>query len=458
MKDYVKDERSDAARGAGSERLGAESGGATGSGRMSPTGQGARSSRLFTPAFTALLVAQLCSLMGEAVTRFVLPLHLLNLTGSATLYGAVAAAAFIPYILLMPVGGVVADRARKQRFMAVLDAALALVAVGYLVASRSLDVVVITFAALMLLYAGQALYQPTVQASVPALVDEAHVTQAVAMVSQVSTLTSILGPVLGGAVFGFFGIAPIMELAAVGFAASCALIMLFVRIPSEGASTASRTSGPGPLALFVADTREATAFLAQNPIMWHGILVACLLNLVLSAGITVGSPYIVTEYLGLSNQLMGIAEAALGAGGLAGGLIVALRPERFSVWGAPRLLLLASMGLVPIAIALACGAPAYVAFAVLVVCYAWLFGCCSCITIVLVSFLQKETPGELVGKVIAFTYAGVNCATPIGQLVYGIAYDYLLPALIIGVMFAGMVLTALVWAHVMRRDADARSV
>ena len=62
-------------------------------------------SRLFTPPFAAVASAQLFSLLGEAILKFVLPLYLLNLSGSATLYGIVVACAFVPYIFLTPIGG-----------------------------------------------------------------------------------------------------------------------------------------------------------------------------------------------------------------------------------------------------------------------------------------------------------------------------------------------------------------
>ena len=53
-------------------------------------------SRLLTPGFRAIVVAQVFSLLGIEILQFVLPLHLLNLTGSGTLYGGVVAAGFVP--------------------------------------------------------------------------------------------------------------------------------------------------------------------------------------------------------------------------------------------------------------------------------------------------------------------------------------------------------------------------
>ena len=73
--------------------------------------------KLFSKDFILVVVGQIISLFGNATIRFALPLYLLNLTGSSALYGTVTACAFIPAILLSPVGGIVADRINKRNIM-----------------------------------------------------------------------------------------------------------------------------------------------------------------------------------------------------------------------------------------------------------------------------------------------------------------------------------------------------
>ena len=68
----------------------------------------------FSRDFILVIIGQIISLSGNAIIRFALPLYLLNQTGSSALYGAVTACAFLPAILLSPVGGIVADRISKK--------------------------------------------------------------------------------------------------------------------------------------------------------------------------------------------------------------------------------------------------------------------------------------------------------------------------------------------------------
>ena len=88
--------------------------------------------KLFTKDFTLVVIGQIISLFGNAAVRFALPLYLLNLTGSSALYGTVTACAFIPSILLSPVGGMIADRVNKRNIMVVLDFLTSALILGFL--------------------------------------------------------------------------------------------------------------------------------------------------------------------------------------------------------------------------------------------------------------------------------------------------------------------------------------
>ena len=73
------------------------------------------------PTFYKITVCQIITLFGNAALRFALPLYLLRRTDSAALYGSVTALALVPMLLGTLAGGVLADRCRKQKIMAMLD-------------------------------------------------------------------------------------------------------------------------------------------------------------------------------------------------------------------------------------------------------------------------------------------------------------------------------------------------
>ena len=380
------------------------------------------SGRLVTPGFRAIVVAQVFSLLGIEILQFVLPLYLLNLTGSGALYGGVVAAGFIPYIGLSPVGGVIADRTRKRGVMAALDALLAFMMLGYLAASGTQHLVALTIFVLMVAFAAQAIYHPCVQSAVPLVVPQERIPQATAIANQVSMITGIGGPVIGGMIFGFFGLAPIMLVAAASFGVSCALVLGFVRIPYE---PPARTAGMVETA--VSDLRDALGFLRGRPVLWQIIIAAMFVNLFGSSFINIGTPYIITESLGLSNQLMGVAQGVLAVGGLLGGAVVMLRPERMAVRTSSWLIGLAAVGIGVVAVVLLVVGEPLVAFAGMLVSYLWVMVCCMAASILMTSFLQMEAPAELTGKVMSLAMMFGNLATPLGQIAYGTAFDLAAP-------------------------------
>lgn len=403
-------------------------------------------SRLLTPGFRAIVVAQVFSLLGIEILQFVLPLHLLNLTGSGTLYGGVVAAGFVPYIALSPVGGVIADRTRKRGVMAALDAVLALIMLGYLACSGSQHLVGITVFVLMVAFAAQAIYHPCVQSALPLVVPTERIPQATAVANQVSMITGIGGPVIGGMVFGFFGLAPIVVVAAVSFAVSSALVLALVHIPYE---PPVRTEGV--LRTAAGDIRDALHFLRMRPVLWQIIAAATLINLFGSSFINIGTPYIVTESLGLSNQLMGIAQGALAVGGLLGGALVVFMPERFTVKATPRLVGLAAAGIGAVAAVLLVAGEPYVAFAGMLASYLWVMVCCMAASILMTSYLQMETPDELTGKVMGLAMMFGNLATPAGQIAYGAAFDLASPWFVAALAAVATALVAVPMSRSFRR-------
>ena len=300
--------------------------------------------KLLNRSFVSIVIVQIASLFGDAVLRFALPLYVLNVTGSAALMGAVSAAAWLPYLVLTPIGGVAADRVNKRRIMAALDTLLALTCAAFLALDGVIDLVGLCICALIVLYAAQSVYQPTVQAAVPFVVPRADVVRATAVVSQISALSGLVGPVIGGLVFGLFGIEPVVVVAGAAFALSALLIVCVVRIPTADVER----SGAGVLRTVVGDLAESFRFLrGERPVILKTILLVAGINVTLTAFIIIGAPVTVTQILGLPNQFMGFAEGALALGGLTGGILVGVLAKRLTLRQAPVFLFVAALALLP---------------------------------------------------------------------------------------------------------------
>ena len=372
-----------------------------------------KSVRLFSRDFTLMVIGQIISLLGNAVLRFALPLQVLDATGSAAAFGGVLALSMVPVLLCSPLGGVLADRVPRQRIMWGLDFFTAALAAGYgLLFARGHSVAAVG-GMMVLLSAIQALYQPAVQASIPVLVAEEHLPAANGVVAQVQALSSLLGPILGGVLYGWVGLAPIVWVGAACFFGS-AVMELFLRIPFR-----RREDGGAPLAAVGRDLRDAGVFLVrEQPGLLRVLALIALINLFL-----VGLPYLIKITLGLSSQLYSFAEAALSLGSILGGMLSGAALGRTGLRGAWRFLLGTALSLLPIALALVLGLPPLVAYGVILAAVLAGMACAMLFTVAAQTYLQRATPPHLLGKVAAFVSAISTCAMPLGQALYGVLFQ-----------------------------------
>ena len=140
-----------------------------------------------------LLVAQLCTYSMLSALCFAYPLYLFDCSGSSTLYGAVAAIAFIPGVLATPVGGILADRGKQREVLVALGIALMTASLLSIPMKRSLPLAVVVVAILCVQYGVQSLLKPMLQIETVRMAGEEKVEQATALVSQSTMVSNILG-------------------------------------------------------------------------------------------------------------------------------------------------------------------------------------------------------------------------------------------------------------------------
>ena len=378
--------------------------------------------KLFSKDFTLVVIGQIISLFGNATIRFALPLYLLNLTGSSALYGTVTACAFIPAILLSPIGGIVADRVNKRNIMVILDFFTAAVILAFALLMNGVNLILLLTVTLMLLYGIAGAYQPSVQASIPVLVDQDHFMAANSIINTISSFASLIGPVLGGVLYSAYGLKPVLWVCMVCFILS-AVMEIFIKIPFR-----KQASDGGILKTAGTDFAESIRFIRkEKPVIGKALLVICGINLFLAAMIIVALPYLVTEVLNLeasqANRLYGFAEGILAAGGLAGGIGVGIFADKLAIHKAGGLVIVCAVCVFPISAALALFSSAIINYIVITVCCFGIMVFSTIFTIQMMSFIQTETPQNLVGKVIAVVLTVSMCAQPLGNALYGVLFE-----------------------------------
>ena len=376
----------------------------------------------YSKDFYLVVIGQIISLFGNAVMRFALPIHLLNVTGSAAVLGVVSGCAFIPLAVMSPIGGIIADRVNKRNVMVFLDFFTSGLTVLFLLLYGKVSITGMVLVTLFLLYGISGAYQPSVQASIPVLVESEHIMPANAVINMVSSLSGLLGPALGGTAYSLWGIYPVLSIAAGCFFLS-AVMEIFIKIPYE-----RKQSTESILRQTKDDLCESIAYIGQKKPELAKLTLCCAgVNLVMSALMIIGLPVIVMNILDFSkseaSRLYGYMEAILAIGGLVGGIGAGVFGRKLKVNGSWKLLLASGMLLIPMGVVLMIECPAYLAYGVLAAAGLVIMSLSAIYTIQIMSYIQMTVPHHMVGKVIAWIIAVSTCAQPVGQVLYGVLFD-----------------------------------
>ena len=162
---------------------------------------------LANPRFRKLFVARTISNIGNGVAPIAIAFGVLSLPGATpTSLSIVLAAQAIPLVLVLPIGGVVADRLGRAKVIAVTDLVLSafvmLTAVLFLTGSATIPLLAIIGAISGCL---NALWWPAMSSLVPEVVEDDHLQPANAFVSVASNAGLIVGNAIGGVLVALIG-------------------------------------------------------------------------------------------------------------------------------------------------------------------------------------------------------------------------------------------------------------
>lgn len=364
--------------------------------------------------FLLVVLGQILSLFGNAALRFALPLCLLRQTQSSALYGTVTALSMLPALAGMLAGGALADRCRKARLMAVLDLLTTGISIAAAVGLSCLPLLPIVLFTLGSLYALQGLYQPVVRASLPLLLEPHQLVRGNATIQLVDTIDELLGPLLGALLLEHFGLQGLLILCAACFALSAG-IELCLHIPHDA-------PGPGALSLraLAIDLRESAQFLAQQPAVLQLTVLMAVVNLLEVPAFTIGVPVLVVQSLQKSDAALGFVQAVLSAGGICGGILAGMLSARYPLHKGTRLLF--SLSGICIALGLAFRFPALQFGSVLIAGFLFM-AVAALFNIWYFAQLQRQIPQAQLGRVTACVTALACLTQPVGQAVYGWAFQ-----------------------------------
>jgi MFS family permease len=156
--------------------------------------------------FRLYYIGVVASGFGTMFTQFATSWQMYEMTGSALQLGLLGLARFVPTVILLMVGGLLADAVDRRKLMIVTQAGQCAISATLMMLSINGQLSPNVFYVAALIFAVcSSLENPARQAIVPNLVPEHVLTNALALNATQRSASSIAGPALAGIVFGWLG-------------------------------------------------------------------------------------------------------------------------------------------------------------------------------------------------------------------------------------------------------------
>jgi MFS family permease len=258
---------------------------------------------------------------------------------------------------------------------------------------------------------------PAGQALLPALVAEEHFSNAVAWSASVFTASTILGPVIGGLLYGFTGTPlPVYLGAAAAYGSALGLIAL-IRV-STGPAGKRRAQSLGTVL-------EGLRYIGRNRLLLGAISLD--LFAVLLGGAVALLPAYANDVLHIGAKGLGLLRSAPGAGAMIMATVLAHRPitrraGALMLWG------VAGFGVFTLVFAVSRNVVLSTAALALV-------GAFDMVSVVVrQTMIQLGTPDEMRGRVSAVNMIFVGASNELGQFESGLTAQWFgtVPAVVLG--------------------------
>ena len=368
------------------------------------------------------------STFGTTIYTFAIGLYILKASGSGLTFAVNLSISMLPVILLMPLGGALADRWNKKSIIITTDLLNGILFLSlYLVTrDRSLPLPLL-YGTTLLSTSFTVLFSVAIEASKPLLVREERLMSINSVDKIIDSSVAILGPVMGGIVFALLDIRTFILINGISFILS-ALIEVFLNFtstPKKGKEEANHGI------TILQDIRMGGHYLRGKEKIMSIIKLCIALNFFFCFSVTVPLPYLINQRLHLGSEAYGIIQGGFPVGMILGALIIKKLSDLFPK---EKLMLLSGV-FMSLSIT-------FFSFPLGSIEYRWVILFYTLLMVALGFFivlfdlpflyiLQSEVPEEFRGRVMGIIMSVVKTVTPMAFLLSGVLLEampiYLLP-------------------------------
>lgn len=271
-----------------------------------------------------VLVGQAVSILASSMTGFALSIWVFQKTSSATSLGIMTTAFTLPYLLIIPLAGVLVDRYNRKLMMAVSDLAAGLGTLAILVLHLTGNLEVWHFYVVnVIIGLGNAFQWPAYSAAITTMVSKDQYGRANGMMSLVQAGPGVIAPLLAGALLPVIDLQGILIIDVITFLFAIGVLML-VHIPPP-IQTADGKAGKGN---FWHEATFGFKYIFQRKPMLAYVILIFMANLFLGFSNSVHVPMVLSR-TGNDSLILGSVQTAGAISWTIGSLVM-------SAWGGPK--------------------------------------------------------------------------------------------------------------------------
>lgn len=392
------------------------------------------------------MLGRFISLIGSGIQMIALPLYILDLTGSGTLMGVFSVLSMVPALVSAPLAGIIGDRKNRRNVMITMDLGrgVLIAALGLLALTSKLNVYIL-FSSQVIISIMDSLFGSSSSAIMPDLISSEELMKGNSLKGGFDAASMILGPALGGVIYGVFGITMVFFINAASFFI-CAAFCLFMKYHKEIEKKEKISSK-----VFIKENMEALKFIGSKKGLLQLFIFAMFSNFLMAPMFDIIMPFVLKKQIGFTSQQYGYGMCFFTVGVLIGNIAIASLYKKFT----SKILMRSGLIFETIFTMLGCavmfpsivkafGGATITLFIVIVACFLIIGIFNAFVNTPLSTNLQKLVPDEMRSRFFSLLGIMSQGAVPLGSLIYGIVLDRIPYAyLLVIVNIASLIVTSI---------------
>ncbi|WP_090866386.1 MFS transporter [Oceanobacillus limi] len=265
--------------------------------------------------FVLLFISAIFSSPGYYVYLIGAEWLMLSINDNRFYFGMLFFAASIPRLLLLTIGGLIADRFNKRTILFCSDLSRAIligILIGFLLTDSITAVHLIILAACFGI--SDAFSYPAMNSLTPILLNEEQLQRGNSFMQMTTQISPILGPALGGTLIALLGFEGVFSVS-LAMLLLASIAVLFIRLKEES----DEAEKPSPWEDFKAGWNYAR----KNELVVSIVIMAFFLNFFFAGPLAIGLPIMVKDIFQGDAVSLATVQTAMGIGALIGAILLA---------------------------------------------------------------------------------------------------------------------------------------